>query len=102
VFSELTDADSIEDAKEVMDPSHSDGEMTVQFDRQLLALWLNFANGAVDYGELVDTDFDYVPDTPLLGVLCAAEAARLDPTTLDSVLEDWKDILEHINLTDET
>jgi photosystem II stability/assembly factor-like uncharacterized protein len=102
VFSEITDADSIEDAKEVMDPAHSDGDIRVQFDRQLLALWLNFANGAVEHDELVDTDFDNLPDTPLLDVLCAAEAARLDPTTSDAVLEDWKDVLELINLSDET
>lgn len=62
----------------------------------------NFANGAVEYDELVDTDFDGVPDTPLLDVLCDAEAARLDPTTPDFVLEDWKDIVEAINLSDET
>lgn len=102
VFSEETDADSIDDAKDVLNPSHSLGEIRVQFDRQLLALWLNFANGAVDYDELVDTDFDNVPDTPLLDVLCDAEAARLNPATPDSVLEDWKDILEAINLSDES
>ena len=102
VFSEVTDADSINDAKEMMHPANSNGDIRVQFDRQLLAVWLNFANGTVEHDELVDTDFDNVPDTELLSVLCAAEAARINPATPASELESWKDILEAINLLDET
>lgn len=99
VFSEVTDADSIEDVKELMHPSHSNGDIRVQFDRQLIAVWLNFANGALDYDEEVDTDFDTAPDTPLLEVLCAAEEARIDDITTpnDAAIEDWKDILVGIN-----
>ena len=101
LFSEAVDADSRPDAKAVLDPSHSGGDIRVQLDRQLLALWLNFANGAIDYDTLVDTNFDDVPDTPLLDVLCAAEAARLNPATPASVLENWKNIVEAVNLSDE-
>ena len=101
VFSEISDADSIADAKALMHPGGSNGDIRVQFDRQLLAAWLNLANGAIDYDDPVDTDFDTVPDTPLLTVLCDAEAARTDPTTPDAVLETWKDILEGVNLLDE-
>ena len=102
LFSEAVDADSRPDATAVLDPSHSTGDIRVQLDRQLLALWLNFANGAIDYDTLVDTDFDSVPDTALLDVLCAAEAARLNPATPASVLENWKNIVEAINLLDES
>ncbi len=102
VFSEEVDADSIEDAEEVLNPAGSKGDIRVQFDRQLLALWLNFANGAVGYDEEVDTDFDGEPDTPLLEVLCDAEQARLDALTPDSELENWKNILEAVNLSDES
>jgi hypothetical protein len=101
LFSEAVDADSRPDATAVLDPSHSGGDIRVQLDRQLLALWLNFANGAIDYDDLVDTGFDDVPDTPLLDVLCAAEAARLNPATPASVLENWKNIVEAVNLLDE-
>lgn len=101
VFSEITDADSIADAKAMMHPANSNGDIRIQFDRQLMAAWLNLANGAIDYDELVDTDFDQVPDTGLLVVLCAAEAARTDPTTLDDQLEFWKDVLEAVNLLDD-
>jgi hypothetical protein len=100
VFSEETEASTLDDSKEVLDPSHSNGDIRVQFDRQLLAVWLNFANGAIEHDELVDTDFDDVPDTALIEVLCAAEAARMNPATPDSELENWKDILEGINLMD--
>jgi hypothetical protein len=101
VFSEVTDADSIPDAKAMMHPAHSDGDIRVQFDRQLLALWLNLANGAIEYDELVDTDFDTIPDTELLTMLCAAEAARTNPATPDHELETWKDIIEAVNLLDD-
>jgi hypothetical protein len=101
VFSEVTDADSIDDAKAMMHPANSNGDIRVQFDRQLMALWLNLANGAIEYDELVDTDFDTIPDTELLTMLCAAEAARTNPATPDHVLETWKDIIEAVNLLDD-
>ena len=84
----------------MLNPAGSGGDIRVQFDRQLLAVWLNLANGAIEYNELVDTDFDTVPDTELLTFLCVAEAARLNPATTDSELEDLKDLLEAINLLD--
>jgi hypothetical protein len=99
LFSEVVDADSRPDATAVLDPSHSTGNIRVQLDRQLLALWLNFANGAIDYDTLVDTDFNHAPDTALLDVLCAAEAARLNPATPPSVLQNWKNIVEAVNLS---
>jgi hypothetical protein len=101
VFSEVADADTIADARDLMHPGGSGGDIRVQFDRQLLAAWLNLANGAIEYDELVDTDFDMVPDTELLVVLCDAEAARTNPSTPDSELEMWKDIIEGVNLLDE-
>ncbi|WP_327251129.1 hypothetical protein [Streptomyces sp. NBC_01244] len=43
------------------------------FDRQLLGAWLNFANGAFDAGELVDTDGDLKAHTPFLQAVQNAE-----------------------------
>jgi len=102
IFSEVTVADTIESAKDMMHPGGSGGEMEIQFDRQLMAVWLNMINGAIEYDELVDTDFDQVPDTELLTFLCDAEAARLDPTTTRDELEALKDLLEAINLLDDS
>ena len=77
------------------------GPSTQKLDRQLLAAWLNFANGAVDLDELVDTNFDGVPDTVLLTALTTAESVRLNPASTDAQLLAQKDILESINLMDE-
>ncbi|WP_188195467.1 cutinase family protein [Nonomuraea sp. SYSU D8015] len=69
-----------------------------KLDSQLLTAWLNFANGAPGFGELVDTDFDLRPETKFSDAMTRAEAVRLDPnaTTLE-VLKHIK-ILEWINL----
>ena len=101
LFSEEVDASNLDAAEEVLDPSQSKGEIRVQFDRQLLAVWLNFANGTIEYDEEVDTDFDDIADTELLTFLCEVEAARLDATTSDADIEDLKDLLEAINLLDD-
>ena len=73
---------------------------TEQFDRQLLALWLNFANGPVDLTTLVDTNGDGVVDTSLAAVLSTAEAIRLNPLSTTAQVIAQKSILERINLRD--
>jgi len=62
-------------------------------DRQLLAVWLNFANGVIDFDEQVDTDGNGTPDTPLNTAVATAEAVRLDPTATKAQLLAQKDIL---------
>jgi hypothetical protein len=66
--------------------------------RQLLAAWLNFANSAVGYDELVDTDGDGVVDTPFNVAVANAEAVRLNPGATKAQLDAQKNILERINL----
>ena len=56
-------------------------------DSKLLAVWLNFANGSIEYADLITK-------------LTTAESARLGGST-DEELEAQKDILETINLMDE-
>ena len=75
------------------------GTMEEIFDRALLTAWLNFANGALDLGELVDTDGDGVADTAFGSVLAAVEAVRVDPNHTRAALEAQKNILERINGT---
>lgn len=67
------------------------------FDQQLLAAWLNFADGAYDLDELVDTDGDGVADTAFLDVLVSAETTRLDPNRTHQDLFAHKDVLERLN-----
>ncbi len=75
----------------------SGGSAAQQLDRQLLTAWLNFANGAFDYAELVDTNGDKIVDTPFSLVMANAEAVRLNPSSTDSQLRAQRDILERIN-----
>ena len=65
--------------------------------RQLLATWLNFANGSLRWFDLVDTNKDRVPDTPLYQVIATAEAVRLNPASTRSQLLAQEAILKNIN-----
>ena len=67
-------------------------------DRQLLGALLNFANGAVEWDQLIDTDGDSIGDTAFSDVIAAAEAVRLNPASTRDELEAQKDLLELINL----
>jgi hypothetical protein len=66
-------------------------------DRQILASWLNFANGAFGLGQLVDASGDGVADTPWLDVMEDAEALRTDPARTRAALLAMKDVLERLN-----
>ncbi|MBT2492985.1 hypothetical protein J7E96_31670 [Streptomyces sp. ISL-96] len=68
------------------------------FDRQLLAAWLNFANGSFEAGEKVDTDGDLKADTPFLEAVQNAEKVRLDPDTTRKELAAQAKILTCINV----
>jgi len=65
---------------------------------QLLAVWLNFANGAYGWNTMVDTDRNGVPDTAFSAAVQAAEAVRLDGGATAAQLIAKKNILESINL----
>jgi hypothetical protein len=100
VFDEETDASTQDKAAQVLKASGRD--MAKRLDSELLAVWLNFANGAYGWTDLVDTDGDKAGDTPFSDAVQAAEAVRLDPTSTDSDLETQKNILESINTMHES
>jgi len=96
VFNEARDVSTIPQAKALL---KGGGKwMLRKLDRQLLAVLLNFANGSLELDQLVDTDFDSVPDTDLYTVLMTAESVRLDPTSTKAEREVQKNILQAINL----
>lgn len=70
-------------------------------DKQLLAAWLNFANGAIGLADLVDTDGDGSHDSTFAAALLQAEGVRNDPTSTRAQLLAQKDILERIVLRDD-
>ena len=95
VFSEETPASTTTEALAVLNGKGK--EMEDLFDRQLLAALLNFANGAVVWDQLIDTDGDTFGDTAFSDVIVNAETVRTGPHTR-AELEAQRDLLEDINL----
>jgi len=96
VFSEQVPARTIEEAREVMwarGPSIRD-----KAEAQLLAAWLNFAHGSLDWDELIDTDDDGVGDTSFHQVMTEAEAILLDAYATHQELRHAKNLAEAMNL----
>jgi hypothetical protein len=100
VFNEVKDASTLAKARQILS-TQSSADGTAQLDRQLLAAWLNFANGSLDLNELVDTDGHGGVDTTFYAAVTAAEAVRLNPASTKAELLAQAKILERINLRDE-
>ena len=97
VFNEARDASTIEKAHDVLFLKGNGGSEIEQLDRELLVVWLNFACGAIDYTELVDTDEDGIGDTPFATVVAAAEAVRLDPDATKMEIKGQTTIVHHVS-----
>jgi hypothetical protein len=100
VFHEDVDVSTIALAQDVISPRGPQGDMRRILDIQLLAAWLNFANGAIGYDEMVDTSGNGIADTSFAQAVETAETVRLNPASTRAQLEAQKDILERINLRD--
>ena len=96
VFSEKHPLATVADAFDTMNISDNSGSELQKLDRELLAAWLNFANGAFDLTELVDTDGKNGPDTTFATVMANAEAVRIGPST-DAQKIVQRNILQRIN-----
>ena len=98
VFNEVRDASAVAAAFDVMFMGQNGGSELQQLDRQLLAAWLNFANGAFDYTELVfDSNGDGVADTQFSAVMAAAEAVRLNPASTAAELRAQRQLLQRLS-----
>jgi hypothetical protein len=97
VFNEVTDASTLAKAEDVLKPGGGTTAIE-QFDRQLLAALINFANGDPDFDELIDTDANGVGDTAFLQLIANLEAIRLNPASTNAQLVAAKEVLERINL----
>ena len=96
VFNEARSANTFEEAEDVL-WTNATSDMTELLDQQLLSVWLNFANGSIEFGQLVDTNGDNTPDTPFLTAVAGAETVRLNPAATRQQLEAQKTILERMN-----
>lgn len=84
VFNEARDASTIASAYDVLFMKQNQGDAKEQFDRELLTVWLNFANGSIEYAAFSD-------------VTATAEAVRLDPNATEAEIRDQKNILHQTN-----
>jgi len=100
VFNEVVDASTQAKAAQVLHP-RGQNSVSDLLGAQLLAAWLNFANGAFGWDDLVDTTGNKVPDTAFSTAVLAAETVRLNPASTRAQLEMQKNILERINVMHE-
>ena len=96
VFSETRPLATVEQAFDVLKINNNAGDARQKLERELLTAWLNFANGAFDLTELVDTNGDGTADTQFATVMGNAEAVLLNPSS-DAQKLAQRDILERIN-----
>ncbi len=100
VFNEVKNASTIALAKAILNPPTTKTTVVQQLDRQLLAAWLNFANGSIELGSPVDTNGDGINDSTFGAAIAAAEAVRTNPASTNAQLLAQKAILERINVRD--
>ena len=95
VFNEARDASTIEKAYAILSAPR-DGRTVDRFDQLLLTAWLNVADGAIGYDQLVDTDGDGQADTPFATALDQMETIRLNSSVTDAELTAQRVILERL------
>jgi hypothetical protein len=91
VFNEIRNASTFPAAHTVLDDGPTGAKD--RFDRVLLTNWLNFANGAFDYNELMDTNANGTPDTQFGVAMSNAETVRLNPASTTAQIDAQRKIL---------
>lgn len=91
-FPDLADHES---ARDVLDVEGT-GDAGELLDRQILAAWLNLANGSLRWDQRVDTDGDRVGDAVFSELMAGAEALRIGGAPRDELLAA-KDRLDRVN-----
>jgi hypothetical protein len=97
VFNEQLDASIFEAAEDVLQPKGTVEPPRKQLQRELLTAWLNFANGAIEWTELVDTNHDGTGDTAFNVVVYTAEAVWLNAAATAGDLRTQEQILHRLN-----
>jgi hypothetical protein len=92
VFDEARSAATFAAAHTVLDDGPTGAKD--RFDRVLLTNWLNFANGAFEYTELMDTNFNGTPDTQFGVAMKNAELVRLNPASTTAQIDAQRKILQ--------
>jgi len=74
-----------------------DSSMRTRALKQCLASWLNWANGAVTMSQIVDTDYNGIPDMTFGNAMAIVENILRDPSSSWGDLEYAKNICDSIN-----
>jgi hypothetical protein len=99
VFNETRDVSTFDKAQLLLFSQGTTVSKRDQLARDLLTAWLNFANGAVEWNEQVDTDRNGIPDTPFHQAMQTAEAVHNDPNATPAQLDAQRAIIQRINDT---
>ena len=99
VFHEVRDVSTFPLARSLLFTQGVSVSKRDQLDRDLLTVWLNFANGAVEWDELVDTNRDGTADTVFHVAMETAEAVRLNPASTNAQFDAQRAILQSITDT---
>jgi hypothetical protein len=99
VFNEVSDVSTFPKAQTVLFDNGGPVTKRDQLDRDLLTAWLNFANGAVEWNELVLPNGKKTPGTPFRVLMQTAEAVRLNPLSTGKQFDDQRAIIQKINQT---
>ncbi|MFN2389361.1 MAG: M6 family metalloprotease domain-containing protein [Actinomycetota bacterium] len=98
VYDELRPLATFADANDVLNLASRPVPMDKQLDRELLAGWLNFANGAYGFDQkLLDTNGDGTADLSFGEAAAAAEIVRLDPSSTVEQMDKQREILFRFN-----
>jgi hypothetical protein len=96
VFNTHRSMNTFAEAKDVLNTKQTADDRQIMV-RQLLASWLNFANGSVGWFDLVDTDGDRVGDRPFHEVITQSETLRLDGAATRAQLLAQETVLKRVN-----
>ena len=96
VYHERRDASTFQKAQAILFDQGKSVAKRDQLDRDLLAAWLNFANGAVEWDELVDTFGSSAPDTVFRVAMQTAEAVRINPSSTPAQIDAQRAIVQRI------
>lgn len=97
IFHEVRDASTFAAAQKLLFSQGTKVSKRDSLDRDILTAWLNFANGAVEWNELVDTDGTGGVDTPFHVAMETAETVRLNPSATPAQLDAQRAIVQRIN-----
>ena len=98
VFDETRSASTIAQAAAVLSLQKPPEPLEIRhLDAEILAAWLNFANGSIGWSQLIDTDKNGVGDTAFNVVLANAEAVRNNPSSTKGQIINQRDLLRRVN-----